>query len=176
MNICCRATFKIVLCSLMRLKTLGLFRLDREELSSIFFPYLSFKKSNCQDSACLAIRANNRRHLVHSHSCWSARRRLGPSAECLTFLIFIRAASVLQIEDSDDIAILLRAPGFLNYAWQVAAAAALLTSRVSFRCTIFPCYPPTSALDGAVMQCQCKTRSSCMPRCIIWLELKPNVV
>ena len=64
MNICCRATFKIVLCSLMRLKTLGLFRLDREELSSIFFPYLSFNKSNCQDSACLAIRANNRRHLI----------------------------------------------------------------------------------------------------------------
>ena len=64
MKICCRATFKIVLCLLMRFKTVGLFRLDRDQLSSIFFPYLSFNKSNCQDSACLAIRANNRRHLT----------------------------------------------------------------------------------------------------------------
>ena len=69
MKICCRATFKIVLCSLMRVKSIGLFRPDREELSSIFFPYLSFKKSNCQDSACLAIRANNRRHLFSTLLC-----------------------------------------------------------------------------------------------------------
>ena len=71
----------------MRLKTLGLFRLDREELSSIFFPYLSFKNSNCQDSACLAIRANNRRHLMRSMRTLRQKRRsstkLG-SKNCVT--------------------------------------------------------------------------------------------